>query len=1499
MRHLFVILGIIGSLYAGETHAQCQFVASPVVSDVSCNLGSDGAISITASGGTAPFFYNWSNGSTTATITNIPAGNYSVTVTDAFGCKDTLSNIGVKQPGPFIYNAVIHNVSCFGGNDGSLDFTLSGGTPPYNYVWTDSNNMQIGTTAYIGNLTAGRYRLAVTDANGCRGGITYIIAQAAQMNIQGVVNDPSCPGDSDGSVLITVTGGTGRKSYSWSSGERSRNIFNKPAGSYTVTVTDVNGCTALNSFTINDPPPLNAAASITSPGCIGSSDGALDITVSGGTPPYTFSWSTGAATEDISNLIAGDYCVTITDSANCLSDSICFTVNDPTEISVTADVTDVTCPGNADGAIDVTASGGNPPYSYSWSNGDTSEDLTELAAGIYTVTVTDANGCTAEGAFIVKPANIIIISVGLTQPLCGESNGSATVTISGGEAPFTVQWSNGQSGATIDSMAAGSYGVTVTDANGCTASTIADLSDVSTLSVTGNVANTLCGSGDIGSISVTVTGGSGYYTFSWSTGALTGLISGLGAGSYSVTVTDSLGCEAVSTFNVIEESDLSITANTTSPDCNQSNGSIDLTVTGGTPPYSYSWSSGQTSSSISGLESGVYAVTVTDSAGCEEIQIIVLQDVSAPQISINKEDITCDNPTGSLEVVINSGTPPFTIIWTTGDTTASISGLAPGMYGVEVTDSAGCTAAAFEILLPALGVVIEASPAEPTCNGSSDASIDVTVIQGNPPYDYSWSTGDTTEDIANLASGTYDVTVTDAGGCSATTAIVIDEPEEITAIADSLDELECNDSTGSINISVDGGVSPYAFNWSNGDTTEDLTEVAAGEYCVVIVDANGCISDTFCFTLNEPPRLQIQPDITQPICNGSEDGSISVTVTGGTEPYSYSWNTNDTVPDISGLAAGTYSLTVTDLNGCTAEGDFTITDPDSVVITIVDSSDVKCNGANDGSITIQVTGGTAPYNYSWSTGDTTQNVTGLSPDTTYQVTATDANGCSDTSDVVIIDEPDSLLVTGNITQPVCTLTGTIDAIVTGGTPPYTYSWSTGEDSSSITGIGGGGVFVVSVTDSNGCTDSASFTIAEPPVMDVLIVVTQPVPCTGDTSGELCASVDGVPGPYFYSWSTGDSTECISGQPAGTYSVTVSNGSGCSAYENAFILEEPDSITISPTVNNLTCFGGDNGSVIASVSGGTPPYTFQWSNGESGNIADSLPAGEITVIVTDSNGCSSSLPVNVSQPDPFDFSGTVVNPTTCDTTIDGSISVEISGGTPPYSFVWNDQVTGPVRENLGEGTYYVTVTDENGCTGTDSFTIDGPVCNQPPAAIVDTARLFVCINESIDIPVLDNDYDPDGDDIYVAAIHGTPFSGTVHVNADQTITYVPAADYIGIDTFRYIICEMGTQPSLCDTTYVVVAVLPCKPNISIPDGFSPDGDGVNDGFIIPGIEFFPDNELLIFNRWGNLVREFHGYKNEWTGTNKNGEALPDGTYYFVLKLNNEENTIYSGYLIIHR
>ena len=433
---------------SGITVAQSNNLQlSTVDTDITCFDAEDGSIDLTVTGGDGNYTYIWSNGATTEDVSDLPPGTYSVTVTDGSGCSGTETGIDISEPGQFVYNAIIQNVNCNGGNDGSLDFSVTGGNPPFTYFWVRLDPVTflpidtLGTNEDLDNLEAGQYFVTVVDSRGCRGGVNWLISQPTPIVIAGLVGgvtDVSCHGGNDGQIDVTTSGGTGVLSYVWSNGETSEDLDNEPAGTYSITATDLNGCTATQTFVIDQPDSLIInldGFGVVDVTCYGGNDGAINVTVSGGTPPYFFSWTNGDTTEDVSGLTAGDYTVQITDSLGCVQISQTFTVGQPDSIAlVIVSKTNISCFGNNDGAIDVGVSGGTPPYEYLWSNGDTVQDISSLPAGPYTLTVTDSSGCTATITDTIDANPSLTINLnGKNDVSCfGYADGSIDITVTGG-----------------------------------------------------------------------------------------------------------------------------------------------------------------------------------------------------------------------------------------------------------------------------------------------------------------------------------------------------------------------------------------------------------------------------------------------------------------------------------------------------------------------------------------------------------------------------------------------------------------------------------------------------------------------------------------------------------------------------------------------------------------------------------------------------------------------------------------------------------------------------------------------------------------------------------------------------------------------------------------------------------------------------------------------------------------------------------------------------------
>ena len=604
----------------------------------------------------------------------------------------------------------------------------------------------------------------------------------SQLTLTYTITEPLCNGDSNGAIDITVTGGTAPYSYGWSNGTFTEDQMNITAGSYVVGVIDLTGSFVTDTIVLTEPPAINATTVPTNTTSIGGTDGSIDLTVTGGTSPYMYMWSTSDTTEDINNLPAGIYTVTVTDANGCTS-VVSATVMDPTGtgMMLTFSMTLPTCPGDADGAIDLTVVNGTSPFTYAWNTGDTTEDLTNIAAGTYTVTVTDSTGTTTTSTTILNDPQAVSGSTNVTNTSAvGASDGAIDLTPSGGTGPYSFVWSTADTTEDISNLTAGSYTVTITDANGCTGVVTAVVFDPgSGLLLSGAVTDVTCPGASTGAIDLTVLPAGGVYTFSWSNGATTEDLTGLAAGTYTVMVADSGGLTGVDSFVVAGPPAWNLSSvNTNVSVVGGSDGAIDLTVTGGTPGYTFLWSNGDTTEDISNLTLGTYSVTVTDANGCTTVYSTFVHDPVSILLStsITTTDVTCtDTDNGSADLTVTNGTPPYTYNWSNGSTMEDQIGLAAGTYTVTVTDASGTTAVDF--------ATIGSNPMFP--NPVLGPVTGPTVVQANQAYfyslqstngsSYSWNPigGTTVSNANNLVqvqwgagpTGQLIVTETNQNGC--------------------------------------------------------------------------------------------------------------------------------------------------------------------------------------------------------------------------------------------------------------------------------------------------------------------------------------------------------------------------------------------------------------------------------------------------------------------------------------------------------------------------------------------------------------------------------------------------------------------------------------------------------------------------------------------------------------------------------------------------------------
>lgn len=1205
---------------------------------------------ITAGGGIADNFVSvwWGSG---------PAGTVTVMAGNNSSCTGSvILNITIHNLSGSITS--LANITCNGGSDGAIivEATSGTGVAPYEFSLDGGPFQSSGTFT---GIALGNHTVALRDALLCTFDIEFIINQPPP--VTGTIistTDVSCFGGSDGSATVEASGGVGPYDYSLNGGVfQPSNIFNGlSAGSYIVTIRDSHSCTGNVPFSIAQPVlPLNGSASVTNVDCFGESTGRIDIMVTGGTAPYTFLWNTGATSEDLMNIPAGDYNVVITDNNGCTT-IVNATVSQPdSPLTGTVTETDVLCYGESTGSIDLSVTGGTPPYSFAWDNGATTEDITNLLAGTYSVIITDSNGCTASvNATVEEPSAAVSASISSqTNVSCyGGNDGAVTITGSGGTAPYEYQLDAGsfQSSGTFVSLAAGSYTITVRDANLCTFVLPISITQPAS-SLSGSIVsqtNVLCFGDPTGAVTVSGSGGTPPYEYSIDGGDFggSGSFVDLLAGDHTVIIRDDNLCTFTITVTITEPGSSlsgSIISQTDVFCYGDETGIVNVTGSGGTPPYTYSIDGGgfQASGFFNNLASGAHTIIVMDNNLCQYVLPVNISQPSSPlSVTIAFTDVLCmGDATGTATATASGGTPSYTYAWNTvpPQTGPSITGLSAGTYTVTVTDDFGCiSSASVTISQPSAPLTLTLEVTDVSCYGGSDGKINLTVSNGTSPFTFVWSNGASTEDIEGLTTGTYSVSATDANGCLANAEETVNQPDILEGTISVTDVVCFGESTGSCILTVSGGTLPYSYIWSNGAVTKDIYNIPAGNYSASVTDANGCtIVVNASVSQPDDPLVGNITSQTNVSVYGGNDGSVTVEASGGISPYLYSLDSGPPQPSgtFSSLTAGSYTVTVTDAASCSTIVIVIITQPQiPLTAVIVSQTNISCHGENSGSVTVEGLGGTPPYEYSLDGGLFQESGTfDLLSAGDYTVTVRDMD--LDLFDVLVtIIETEALNITVTGVDVICygASAGSATAVVTGGTEPYFYVWDSDpvQTSSTATGLPAGN-YTVTVTDANECTITGNIIISQPDEGMTITISKVNILCAGDATGSATAVVAGGQPPYIYSWDTNpEQTEATAADlSTGTYTLTVTDNNGCQQVQSVEILE-PQPLTVQPTIVPTSCPDSDDGSIALEITGGTPPYDVIWSDNNTEQSRTGLEAGSYTAVVTDQNGCPTMVTVEV-------------------------------------------------------------------------------------------------------------------------------------------------------------------------------------------------------------------------------------------------------------------------------
>lgn len=1285
-----------------------------LVPNTTC-IGANGSISINVNPPglwLSSATYQWSNGATTQNISNLSTGSYRVTVTRLGVCTATEVWFIENEPVLPGLSLAITSASCGNSNGGVNLTTLPGGIAPYTFLWSNG-----ATTEDLTNIPGGNYDVTITSGNGCTStGNAVVDNNQAIFGYSAVVNDNTSCDTINGRIALSLF--PANLAFQWSNGATTTVLDTLQPGNYTVTISAGGTCTAVETYNVGDIREYPVIPVLVDTATCGLANGGIDLMILGNAiTPLTYTWSTGDTTQDLTKLQADTFFVTVTSAVGCSNQRFVIVPNVNDTIRVMGAVIDNFSCTAPTGAIDLNLTQLDSAYVFQWSSGQTIDSLVNLTGGDYLVTVTLGLSCIALDTFTVVnnalPPNLSATS---NATNCGLNNGTADLSVAGGTAPFTYIWSNMATTEDLAGLTPGTYSVTVTGSNSCTSvNTVTVLNNNIPLSVNGTPAgNTSCAAAN-GSVDIGVTP-VGTYNYAWSNAALTEDISNLSAGTYTVTV--SLGtCLSTSTF-LVPDNALSpnLSASSTAATCSQSDGSADLNVSGGVGPFTYNWSNMAVTEDLSGLAPGSYLVTVTGANSCTSVSStnVLNNNITLNLNAASVANTSCTAVNGSIDLTV-SPAGAYNYLWSNAQTTEDLSNLSSGSFIVTVTlgtcQSTSIFLVADNTSIPNVGFNVTAS----IC-GVNNGGIDLSVTGLPGPFTYLWSDMSTTEDLSSLLPGNYTVTVTALNGCTQVANINVPNNASTFSLAATPSPLtNCSVNNGAIDLNVTPA-GAFTYLWSNMATTEDLNGLAPGTYTVSVTQSGSCTATASYFVINQITTPLSTQAIVPELC-GQADGSIDLSIVGGTAPFGYQWLTGQVTQDLSNLAAGTYNVTVTDANNCTVTANAVVPGNSiSFALSGTPSDNNSClvnNGAID--LSVNPPGGVT---YLWSNLAQTEDLSNL-PAGTYTVTVSAGGNCTNTAAFAVISNIPSPLLAQNITAAFCgQASGAIDLSVSGSPAPYGYLWSNNALVQDLNAIIPG-TYSVTVTAANGCTTVDNFVVPDNVFVPGIASTLTPATSCVLNNGAIDLTINPAVGPYTFIWSNMATTEDLANVAAGSYTVTVSAGGTCTNTSNLIVASNTGIVSLSGQPTAVLCFGGNTGSIDLSVNSGTAPFIYNWSPAIAGNPQDpsGLNSGNYTVTVTDNLGCTSTSLFAISQPaTPVQIQCAATAPVSQIGLTDGSGSVNINGGTGPYTVNWSpgsSQTLVPTGtfpiSNLGANTYGVTVTDANGCPTTCGFTIITSAC----------------------------------------------------------------------------------------------------------------------------------------------------------------------------------------------
>ncbi|MBL7788434.1 MAG: choice-of-anchor L domain-containing protein [Chitinophagales bacterium] len=1283
----------------GSSPANFSFIKT----DQTCG-NSNGSITANATSGASPFTYTWNQGGSTPTILGLTGGWYKLTFSDVNGCTK-IDSVQLLSFPAITQNKSGTNALCGASNGTATAIVTSGGTSPFIYSWSNGvTTSPISASNHtINSLSGGKYKFTIQDSKGCTAFDSVIVNSSPALNISISRTNATC-GNNNGSISVNILTGTPTYTYVWNDAVTTQNRINLGAGSYSVTATDGNGCTASGAAVVTMGSAPSLSTTKTNATC-GLNNGSISTNVSGAKPPIVYNWSNGQTSNFISGLAPGIYSVTITDSFGCQRTKA-DTIHQPPFTNFTDSIVQTTCNTN-NGQLFIKNIVGQSPISIVWSDGNTTATRTGLSPGNYSVLVQDGNGCQKSKTFTILASSNPSINFSINQALCNNTTGSISSSISGGTPAFSYTWSSGETTPNITAKAVGSYTLTVTDFNNCSATKTDSIIRRPPPTYQDSFRKARCGFNN-GLIHIYNLVGSSPYSFSWShdPNASGNFVVGLPSDTISVAITDSNGCIVRDTWDLTTKGAITYQTSIQRSKCNDSTGKITINITNGTPPYTIQWSNGDTGVMADSLKFGRYELLITDSLGCIVRDSITMRDSTMLRDTFVIVKTRCDTASGTILAMPFGGKAPYKHVWQRlpRDTFALLDSVTIGTYRVLTTDSNGCKYDTTTTMLYTHYPTITDSIVLEKCGGSN-GEIHIKIDSVINPITIRWNgiIDSTYKKIGLKGPLTFSIQVIDSHKCQAFAFPFIDTNPIVPPIIVSSDP-PCGNNLGTISLSFSPPIVAQSYIWSNSKTTASIDSLAPGIYSVTMTDTAGCVyvlRDTLAYTTAPTKSISW----TRSNC-GRFDGQIITVANSIYGDYFYSWKKmsgafapNEQATDtgfINNVDSGVYVVRISDTKGCILFDTIAIIDSTAPKIQF-QIKNSHCNNGN-GKAKAVVTGGSPPYSYTWYNFTTLDSLSSLFSGN-YLLTVSDNRACVtiDTAKVLFIQSPDiNLIPTNSFCGP---SNGRIVTNISFGQSPFSFSWSHGPTTKDLNGLAAN-KYILTITDSTGCTDKDSVNIAAQPPLAISISK-KPANCDLN-NGILTASVVTGKPPYIFHWNTIISSMTASGLDTGKHVFYISDSNNCEIRDTVHLSRVKKHSASHIVVNDNCTY--KIGSISTNVIDGRLPYTYSWSGGLGTNAnAINVGAGTYTLSITDSLGCLVTSLVNVG-----DTAGPIVslivNTASCGLN-NGSIFANVISSRTPLSHFWNNVAGTNTLSNINGGKFVYRVIDSRGCIKQDSATLD--------------------------------------------------------------------------------------------------------------------------------------------------------------------------------------------------